>query len=342
MKTSDFDYFLPKELIAQTPVEPRDHSRLLLVNRESGDILDGYFYDLPNHIRKGDVLVFNDSRVVPARLYGKLKDSENAIELLLLSRLKQGNWRALVKPGRRMKTGAKFVIGQDTRKIVLGEILEEEKSGARIVNLEGEENINDVGVLPLPPYIRERVPDAERYQTIYSKEEGSIAAPTAGLHFTGRLMKRLQEKGAEIVFVTLHVGWDSFRPLTSENPLKHQMHSEYWDLPEKSAQAINLAKREGRRVISIGTTATRLLENVALDQAGPPIHGGDGWADIFITPGHSFRILDGLVTNFHLPRSTLLMLTSAIAGKELLQHAYKHAVRANYRFYSFGDAMFIT
>jgi len=342
LKTSDFDYFLPKELIAQTPVEPRDHSRLLLVNRESGDILDGYFYDLPNHIRKGDVLVFNDSRVVPARLYGKLKDSENAIELLLLSKLKQGNWRALVKPGRRMKTGAKFVIGQDTRKIVLGEILEEEKSGARIVNLEGEENINDVGVLPLPPYIRERVPDAERYQTIYSKEEGSIAAPTAGLHFTGRLMKRLQEKGAEIVFVTLHVGWDSFRPLTSVNPLKHQMHSEYWDLPEKSAQAINLAKQEGRRVISIGTTATRLLENVALDQAGPPIHGGDGWADIFITPGHSFRILDGLVTNFHLPKSTLLMLTSAIAGKELLQHAYKHAIRAHYRFYSFGDAMFIT
>ena len=342
MKTSDFDYFLPKELIAQTPVEPRDHSRLLLVNKESGDILDGYFYDLPNHIRKGDVLVFNDSRVVPARLYGKLKDSENAIELLLLSRLKQGNWRALVKPGRRMKTGAKFVIGQDTRKIVLGEILEEEKSGARIVNLEGEENINDVGVLPLPPYIRERVPDAERYQTIYSKEEGSIAAPTAGLHFTGRLMKRLQEKGAEIVFVTLHVGWDSFRPLTSVNPLKHQMHSEYWNLPEKSAQAINLAKQEGRRVISIGTTATRLLENVALDQAGPPIHGGDGWADIFITPGHSFRILDGLVTNFHLPKSTLLMLTSAIAGKELLQHAYKHAIRAHYRFYSFGDAMFIT
>jgi len=312
------------------------------VNRESGGILDGYFYDLPDHIRKGDVLVFNDSRVIPARLYGKLKDSGNVIELLLLSRLKQGNWRALVRPGRRMRTGAKFVVGQDPQKIVLGEVLGEEKSGARIVNLEGEENINDVGVLPLPPYIRERVPDPERYQTIYSKEEGSIAAPTAGLHFTGRLMKRLKEKGAEIVFVTLHVGWDSFRPLTSENPFEHQMHSEYWDLPEKSAQAINLAKREGRRVISIGTTATRLLENVALDQAGPPIFGGYGWADIFITPGHSFRILDALVTNFHLPRSTLLMLTSAIAGKELLQQAYKHAVRAKYRFYSFGDAMFIT
>ena len=342
MKTSDFDYFLPKDLIAQTPIEPRDHSRLLIVNRESGGILDRYFYDLPNHIRKGDVLVFNDSRVIPARLYGKLKDSGNVIELLLLSRLKQGNWRALVRLGRRMRTGAKFVVGQDPQNIVLGEVLGEEKSGARIVKLEGEENINDVGVLPLPPYIRERVPDPERYQTIYSKEEGSIAAPTAGLHFTGRLMKRLKEKGAEIVFVTLHVGWDSFRPLTSENPFEHQMHSEYWDLPEKSAQAINLAKREGRRVISIGTTATRLLENVALDQAGPPIFGGYGWADIFITPGHSFRILDALVTNFHLPRSTLLMLTSAIAGKELLQQAYKHAVRAEYRFYSFGDAMFIT
>ena len=225
---------------------------------------------------------------------------------------------------------------------VFGEVLGEEKSGARIVKLEGEENINDVGILPLPPYIRERVPDTERYQTIYSKEEGSIAAPTAGLHFTGRLMKRLKEKGAEIVFVTLHVGWDSFRPLTSENPFEHQMHSEYWDLPEKSAQAINLAKREGRRVISIGTTAARLLENVALDQEGPPIFGGDGWADIFITPGHNFRILDGLVTNFHLPRSTLLMLTCAITGKELLQQAYGHAVRAQYRFYSFGDAMFIS
>ena len=342
MKTSDFDYFLPKDLIAQTPVEPRDHSRLLIVNKESGSILDRYFYDLPNHIRKGDLLVFNDSRVIPARLYGKLKDSGNVIELLLLSRLKRGCWRALVKPGRRMRTGAKFVIGKDPRKIVFGEVLGEEKSGARIVKLEGEENINDVGILPLPPYIRERVPDTERYQTIYSKEEGSIAAPTAGLHFTGRLMKRLKEKGAEIVFVTLHVGWDSFRSVTSENPLEHQMHSEYWDLPEKSAKAINLAKRERRRVISIGTTATRLLENVALDQAGPPIFSGDGWADIFITPGHNFRILDGLVTNFHLPRSTLLMLTSAITGKELLQQAYEHAVRAQYRFYSFGDAMFIT
>ena len=342
MKTSDFDYFLPKDLIAQTPVEPRDHSRLLIVNKESGSILDRYFYDLPNHIRKGDLLVFNDSRVIPARLYGKLKDSGNVIELLLLSRLKRGRWRALVKPGRRMRTGAKFIVGKDPRKIVFGEVLGEEKSGARIVKLEGEENINDVGILPLPPYIRERVPDTERYQTIYSKEEGSIAAPTAGLHFTGRLMKRLKEKGAEIVFVTLHVGWDSFRPLTSENPFEHQMHSEYWDLPEKSAQAINLAKREGRRVISIGTTAARLLENVALDQEGPPIFGGDGWADIFITPGHNFRILDGLVTNFHLPRSTLLMLTCAITGKELLQQAYGHAVRAQYRFYSFGDAMFIS
>lgn len=342
MKTSDFDYFLPKDLIAQTPIEPRDHSRLLIVNRESGGILDRYFYDLPNHIRKGDVLVFNDSRVIPARLYGKLKDSGNGIELLLLSRLKRGRWRALVKPGRRMRTGAKFVVGENRRKIVHGEVLGEEKSGARIVNLEGEENINHVGILPLPPYIRERVPDTERYQTIYSKEEGSIAAPTAGLHFTERLMKRLKEKGAEIVFVTLHVGWDSFRPLTSDNPLEHQMHSEYWYLPEKPAQVINLAKREGRRVISIGTTAARLLENVALDQAGPPIFGGDGWADIFITPGHNFRILDGLITNFHLPRSTLLMLTSAITGKELLRQAYGHAVRTQYRFYSFGDAMFIS
>ena len=342
MKTSDFDYDLPQELIAQKPVEPRDHSRLLLLDRKTGQMAHRMFYDLPESLSEGDLLVFNDSRVFPARLYGKSEPSGREVELLLLSRVGSGEWRALVKPGRRMRTGARFVVteergGDETRGVVVGV----DPSGSRRVCFESEPDLGSVGHIPLPPYIRERLDDSERYQTVYSSVEGSVAAPTAGLHFSEALLDRLEVKGVRRTFVTLHVGWDSFRPITSEDPSEHDMHSEQWELSGEAADAINSARVEGRRIISVGTTAVRLLENAALvnresDQLVSP---GAGWVDLFISPGFEFRVIDGLVTNFHLPKSTLLMLVSAFARRDNILRAYAAAVDERYRFYSFGDAM---
>ena len=344
MRTSDFDYDLPEELIAQTPLEPRDYSKLMLVDRDVGALLHDRFFNLPKYLRQGDVLVFNDSRVISARLFGSRDDTGNKIELLLLSRLKEGVWRALVRPGRRMRENDSFIIHDrdDNKSEMTGHVLEVEDSGSRIVEITNEFLIEEIGNVPLPPYIHEKVSDPERYQTIYAKSEGSVAAPTAGLHFTEELMSNIRDKGVLTEFVTLHVGWDSFRPLKSENIFDHKMHSEYWYLSNETATIINEAKREGSRIISVGTTAARLLENVFEKQDGYPIREGSGWADIFITPGYEFKILDGLITNFHLPKSTLLMLTSALAGRDLMLKAYREAVDHEYRFYSFGDAMLIS
>ena len=342
MKTSDFDYDLPQELIAQKPVEPRDHSRLMLLDRKTGQMAHRMFYDLPESLSEGDLLVFNDSRVFPARLYGKSEPSGREVELLLLSRVGAGEWRALVKPGRRMRTGARFVVteergGDETRGVVVGV----DPSGSRRVCFESEPDLGSVGHIPLPPYIRERLDDSERYQTVYSSVEGSVAAPTAGLHFSEALLDRLEVKGVRRTFVTLHVGWDSFRPITSEDPSEHDMHSEQWELSGEAADAINSARVEGRRIISVGTTAVRLLENAALvnRESDRLVSPGAGWVDLFISPGFEFRVIDGLVTNFHLPKSTLLMLVSAFATRENILRAYAAAVDERYRFYSFGDAM---
>jgi S-adenosylmethionine:tRNA ribosyltransferase-isomerase len=343
LRTSDFNYYLPEELIAQTPIEPRDHSKLMLVERDQSAISHDRFFNLPKYLRQGDVLVFNDSRVISARLYGSRDDTGNKIELLLLSRLREGIWRALVRPGRRMRENDYFIIhDRDGNKSEMtGQVLEVEESGSRIVEITNEFLIEDIGNVPLPPYIHEKVSDPERYQTIYAKYEGSIAAPTAGLHFTEELMSNIRDKGVLTEFVTLHVGWDSFRPLKSENIFDHKMHSEYWHLSNETAMTINEAKQGGRRIISVGTTAARLLENVFEKQNDYPIREGSGWADIFITPGYEFKVLDGLITNFHLPKSTLLMLTSALSGRDLMLKAYREAVDSEYRFYSFGDAMLI-
>ncbi len=344
MLTSDFDYQLPADLIAQTPMEPRDYSRLLTLNRVDGQVAHRNFFGLPDLLSPGDLLVFNDSRVFPARLNGRRVSSGREIELLLLTRIETGTWRTLVRPGRRMRAGAEFIVADRTGSVeVCGRVLSVEEAGTRIVTFEDESALRDVGIIPLPPYIHETLEDPERYQTVYSDAEGSAAAPTAGLHFTQRLLERLDEMGVEKAFVTLHVGWDSFRPVKSEAADEHTMHSEYWKLSESSAGRINRAKSEGRRVISVGTTAVRLLENAAILGGGSDglLEHGSGWVDLFITPGFQFRVIDGLITNFHLPRSTLLMLVSAFSGRENVLGAYRTAVEKGYRFYSFGDAMLI-
>ena len=346
MKTSDFDYGLPRELIAQTAIEPRDHSRLMTLGRGGGGITHRRFYDLPDLLREGDLLVFNDSRVFPARVYGRINrpdgPSGGRIELLLLTRLASGDWRALARPGRRLREGARFAVGDaDTR--AYGEIVSVEQSGSRIVRFDSEPDLDAIGIVPLPPYIHETPDDMERYQTVYSRAVGSVAAPTAGLHFTERLLDALDAKRVRRAFVTLHVGWDSFRPVSSDDVDAHEMHSERWELSSEAADAINAAKSDGRRVISVGTTAVRLLENAALLESEPSriVSPGAGDVDLFITPGFKFRVIDGLITNFHLPKSTLLMLVSAFSGKEIILNAYARAVEERYRFYSFGDAMLI-
>ena len=340
MKTSDFDYRLPDELIAQTPAEPRDHSRLLVLSRGAGRIDHRRFHDLTEWIQAGDVMVFNDSRVFPARLHGKKTDTGARVELLLLHRKGPSTWKALVRPGRRMRVGAEFEVAGKDGTTLSGEVTEVDPDGSRVVRLSDDDRAHRLGVVPLPPYIREPLADAERYQTVYSRIAGSVAAPTAGLHFTEALLDRIRELGVETVFVTLHVGWDSFRPVQHEDPSRHELHSEHWELSPEAALAINRAKSDGRRVISVGTTAVRLLEHAAT-LGGEPLRAGSGWADLMILPGHDFRVVDALVTNFHLPRSTLLMLTSAFASRDLVLKAYGEAVCLRYRFYSFGDAMLI-
>jgi S-adenosylmethionine:tRNA ribosyltransferase-isomerase len=337
---SDFDFYLPEELIAQRPIEPRDSSRLMVVNRAGQSIENHLFKDLGSFFKAGDVLVLNNTKVLPARLIGFKKDTQARIEVLLLKRLERDVWEVLVKPGKRLKVGQDVIFTEDLLK---GKLLEVLANGNRLLRFEYkgvfEEVLDKLGKMPLPPYITTQLENQERYQTVYAKERGSAAAPTAGLHFTAQLLEQLKIQGIEILEILLHVGLGTFRPVKAEDIRAHVMHSEYYRVLPETAERINLAKKEGRRVIAVGTTSARTLESIA-DQAGL-VQEGEGWTDIFIYPGYQFRVIDGLITNFHFPRSTLVMLVSAFAGYELTQKAYLQAVKEYYRFYSFGDAMLI-
>jgi S-adenosylmethionine:tRNA ribosyltransferase-isomerase len=343
MKTGDFDYTLPSRLIAQTPIEPRDHSRLMVLSRASHVIEHRRFFDLPDYLRSGDVLVFNDTRVRPARLAAR-KDTGAKLELLLLQRLRPSVWQVLVRPARRAGVGVRMRIvpigpRDATDAVVDAEVLGVEEGGTRIVGFSDEGPLSSLGTMPLPPYIREPLSDPERYQTVYARVEGSAAAPTAGLHFTAGVIDSLRERGVQGVFVTLHVGLDTFQPVREDDPGEHRMHREYGVITAGAAAELSRAKAEGRRVICVGTTAMRLVEAAA--RAGTPGEGYAEWVELFILPGHEFRVADGIITNFHLPRTTLLMLVSAFAGREFVLDAYRTAIAQDYRFYSFGDAMLI-
>lgn len=338
MKTDDFDYHLPDELIAQTPLEARDQSRLMVVKREDRSIEHRRFYEVMDYLREGDSLVFNDSRVIPARLAGR-RGSGGHFEILLLRRRDGGLWEALARPARRIRTGSHLELGETA---VLGaEVVEEREGGVRVLRFSDETLLPALGRVPLPPYIRTPLKDPERYQTVYASEAGSVAAPTAGLHFTPELIAAIEAKGVKCYFITLHVGLDTFLPVREEDPAGHRIHREYGVVSEEVAAGLSRAKREGRRVISVGTTTTRLLEAAA--QMGDPEEPRPfaGWVELFILPGYRFRMVDALITNFHLPRSTLLMLVSAFAGRDLTLQAYQEAIAWRYRFYSFGDAMLI-
>ena len=340
MKTSDFYYDLPPEQIAQTPIEPRDHSRMMVLHRDSDLIEHQHFYDIIDHLNEGDTLIVNDSRVIPARIYGYKEDTGAKIEFLLLKQLDGKKWETLVKPGKKAKIGAKFIFGDGLLKAEVVDIVDD---GNRIVELTSEENIyttlDKIGQMPLPPYITEKLEDQERYQTVYSHELGSAAAPTAGLHFTNELLDRIRAKGVNIGYVTLHVGLGTFRPVKVDDVTKHKMHSEHYEIPPETAELIQQTKANGKRVIAVGTTSCRTLESVAAEFG--EIKPCDGFTDIFIYPGFEFKVLDGLITNFHLPESTLIMLVSAFYGYEKTMKAYEVAVKENYRFFSFGDCMAI-
>ena len=340
MKKSDFWYDLPQELIAQTPIYPRDSSRMLCLDRQTGECTHKHFYDLLEILLPGDLLVLNDSRVLPARLYGQKEETGGAMEFLLLEQKQKDVWEILVRPGKKAKPGARFIFGEGLLK---AEILETLDGGNRLARFfyEGDfyQILEQIGQMPLPHYITKELEDKERYQTVYSKEIGSAAAPTAGLHFTEELLEKLRKKGIRTAFVTLHVGLGTFRPVKEEEITDHKMHSEHYELSEDTARMIRETKENGGRVISVGTTSCRTLESVA--QKWGEIRADEGYTDIFIYPGYKFKVLDGLITNFHLPESTLIMLVSAFAGYEHTMHAYKVAVQEQYRFYSFGDAMLI-
>lgn len=341
MKTSDFYYDLPKELIAQTPVEPRDSSRLLVLGRNNGEIEHRHFYDIIDCLNEGDLLVANDSRVLPARIFG-IKDETGAkVEFLLLKQISGNTWETLCKPGKKAKVGAKFTFGEGVLKAT---VIEVKDDGNRVVDFECDENfytaLDKIGQMPLPPYITAELENRERYQTVYSHELGSAAAPTAGLHFTNELMDRIRAKGVNIAYVTLHVGLGTFRPVKVDDVKSHKMHSEHYEIPQETAELIKQTKANGKRIIAVGTTSCRTLESVATQYG--EIIACEGFTDIFIYPGYQFKVLDGLITNFHLPESTLIMLVSAFAGFDNVMNAYKTAVEEKYRFFSFGDAMFIS
>ena len=380
MRTDDFDYHLPQELIAQSPVEPRDSSRLMVLSRESGQIEHRQFPDLLQYLRPGDVMVFNQSRVIPARLYGHRVDTGSRAEFLLLRRNADGTWQAMAKPGRRLRPGVVVQIEEPSPKSAKSpqppfrkegtdggfsspdtgfsvEIIAAHDDGLKTVRLSSEEGIERFGHTPLPPYIKETLDDTERYQTVYSRQPGSVAAPTAGLHFTEDLLQKARDLGVETVFVTLHVGLDTFKPVDEDDPTEHKIHSEHYSIDAEAAEALNRAKAEGRRIIAVGTTSVRVLEQAGLDleQSGQTaLTATESEASLFILPGHKFRIVDAMVTNFHLPRSSLLMLVSAFveqgqesngpstgSGRTVVMMAYEKAIVEQYRFYSFGDAMFI-
>lgn len=342
MKTSDFYYDLPPELIAQTPLERRDGSRLMLLDKRTGEVQHRYFYELPQFLQPGDCLVLNDSRVLPARLLGHRDPSGGAAEVLLLVDKGEKRWECLVRPGRKLKEGQRISFGDGS--LLTATVLEELPGGNRIVEFHYEgiflEILEQLGKMPLPPYIKEELNDPERYQTVYSKEVGSAAAPTAGLHFTKELLRQVEELGVKVCYVTLHVGLGTFRPVKEEDPLQHEMHSEYCMISAETARIINETKRSGGRVICVGTTSCRTIESFAAEDG--TMTERSGWTNIFIYPGYKFKVLDALVTNFHLPQSTLIMLVSALAGREHVLAAYEEAVRERYRFFSFGDAMFIS
>lgn len=340
MDKKDFYYDLPQELIAQEPAKERTHSRLMCLDKRTGEIRHKHFYDIVEELNEGDCLILNDTKVIPARLYGKKEESGGAIEFLLLNKRTLNEWEVILRPGRKAKEGSRFVFGNGELKAEVVKVLND---GGRIVRFEYdgvfEEVLDKLGEMPLPHYITKKLEDKSRYQTVYAKYPGSAAAPTAGLHFTKELLEKIKAKGVNIGYVTLHVGLGTFRPVKADNILDHKMHSEYYILPQETADLINKTKKAGKRVISVGTTATRTLETAGMN--GGELHEQSGWTDIFIYPGKEFHVIDALITNFHLPESTLIMLVSALAGRENILNAYNTAVKEKYRFFSFGDAMFI-
>lgn len=341
MKTSDFFFELPSELIAQDPLKDRSASRLLHLDREDGHITHRQFKDLKDYLLPGDCLVINDTKVLPARLYGRKINTDAAVELLLLKRREGDVWETLVKPGKKAKPGCRLSFGDG---LLMGEVTDVVEDGNRLIHFtyEGifEEILDQLGEMPLPPYITHKLEDKNRYQTVYARYEGSAAAPTAGLHFTKELLQKISDKGVDIAYVTLHVGLGTFRPVKADNILEHHMHAEYYQVTEEAAGKINRAKASGGRVICVGTTSCRTVESAAGDDG--TLKAGCGNTEIFIYPGYRFKVLDCLITNFHLPESTLVMLVSALAGREHVLHAYEEAIRLKYRFFSFGDAMFLT
>ena len=340
MKVSDFYFELPEELIAQYPLEKRDSSRLMVLDKKTGEIEHRKFHDILEYLNEGDTLVLNNTRVLPARLIGEKEETGGKIEFLLLKRIEGDKWECLAKPGRKAKVGTVFTFGEGKLKAIVREIGEE---GNRIIEFKYdgifEQVLDELGQMPLPPYIHEKLEDKERYQTVYSKEKGSAAAPTAGLHFTEELLKEIKDKGVNIAYLTLHVGLGTFRPVKVDDVNNHVMHSEYYHLDKENAELINKTKEAGKRVIALGTTSSRTLETIG-DENGR-VREQSGWTDIFIYPGYKFKIVDNLITNFHLPESTLIMLVSALAGQDNIMNAYNTAVKEKYRFFSFGDSMFI-
>ena len=341
MNTADFDFHLPEELIAQTPLEKRDASRLLIVNHKTGQMEDTHFDAIIDQLHPGDALVMNDTRVLPARLHGEKIETGGHVELLLLKNTEGDDWEVLAKPAKRLKVGAQISFG-DGR--LTATILEELEHGGRIVRFHYQgiflEVLESLGEMPLPPYIHEKLKDRERYQTVYAKENGSAAAPTAGLHFTKELLAKIKAKGVKLVYLTLHVGLGTFRPVSVDNVDEHEMHSEFYTLSEGAAETLRQVKASGKRVIAVGTTSIRTLETIGSKFNGE-IEADSGWTNIFIKPGYDWKVVDAFSTNFHLPKSTLVMLVSAFAGRELVLSAYQHAINEKYRFFSFGDAMFI-
>ncbi|AUW62659.1 MULTISPECIES: tRNA preQ1(34) S-adenosylmethionine ribosyltransferase-isomerase QueA [Staphylococcus] len=340
MNVEEFDYHLPESLIAQTPLKNRDQSRLLVLGRKTGNIAHKHFTDIMDYFEPGDTLVLNDTRVMPARLFGLKEETGAKVEMLMLTRIEDNDWEVLLKPAKRIKVGNTLSFGNGK---IIAECIKELEQGGRIMRLhyEGilEERLDELGEMPLPPYIKERLDDPDRYQTVYAKENGSAAAPTAGLHFTDELLQKIKDKGVNIAFITLHVGLGTFRPVSVEDIDDHEMHSEYYQMTKETADMLNKTKENGYRIISVGTTSTRTLETIRRDHE--QFVATSGWTDIFIYPGFEYKAIDGLITNFHLPKSTLVMLVSAFSSREYILNAYKEAVKLKYRFFSFGDAMLI-
>ncbi|WP_164216337.1 tRNA preQ1(34) S-adenosylmethionine ribosyltransferase-isomerase QueA [Virgibacillus sp. YIM 98842] len=341
MKIDDFDFELPDELIAQTPLKDRSASRLLVLNRKTGEIQHKYFPSIKSHLSPGDCLVLNDTRVLPARLYGTKKDTKANVEILLLHQQEKDRWEVLVKPAKKVKQGTGLIFGDGRLKAIC---TEEKKHGGRVLEFSYEgifyEVLDELGEMPLPPYIKEQLPEKERYQTVFAKEEGSAAAPTAGLHFTKALLDEIKDMGVRIVFITLHVGLGTFRPVSAETIEEHNMHAEFFHMSKGAADILNKVKENGGKIFSVGTTSTRTLETIMRDNEGI-FTESTGWTDIFIYPPYEFKAVDALITNFHLPKSTLIMLVSALADRKTVLHAYEEAVKERYRFFSFGDAMLI-